>query len=314
MSNTTSNTTQQKTTSKPKATTLRVERIFAASPERLWAFWTDPKKYARWFNPSGLPLVVHEFDVRAGGRIRFDMPQPDGSPNPQEGVFHEVTPPARLVSGSPDKSFLMTVQFVPMGKDQTRLIVDVAGVPPEYHAMATTGWNQGFDHLERELGVAPAVARHAGAPAKNGPFTLERTLPAPPQKVWEMWTQEANVKKWWEGGPFKVKRANFDVRVGGAFDIEASDGAQSIHNHGTYRTVQPYTKLAWTWHFDIFLAPGERPYDVAISLELHPVDGGKRTRMVFTEGPLATAEHTQGSKEGVEANFVRLEKVLRSGA
>lgn len=27
------------------------------------------------------------------------------------------------------------------------MIVEVTGVPPEYHAMATVGWNAGFDKL-----------------------------------------------------------------------------------------------------------------------------------------------------------------------
>jgi len=296
-------------TTKTAPPTLTVDRIFAASPERLWSFWTDPRKYATWFNPSGLPLAIHAFDVRPGGRIAFDMPQPDGNRNPQEGVFHKVDPPKELVSGSPDKSFLIQVQFVPMGKDQTRVLVHVTGVPPEWHAMATTGWNQGFDHLERELGVARSVPKPSGP---NVGFTLERTLPAPPQKVWEMWTKDANVKLWWEGGPFRVVKARFDVRVGGTFDIEASDGSQSIHNHGTYREVAPYTRLAWTWHFDIFLAPGEKAYDVPIGIDFQPVDGGRRTRMTFRQGPLATAEHTSGSREGVEANLERLAKVLQA--
>jgi len=295
-----------KQTAKPaQPPPLRLERIFNATPEKLWSFWTDPKKYAKWFNPAPLDLVIHEFDVREGGRIRFDMPQPDGNKNPQEGVFHRLDPYNEIVSGSPDKSFLVTVQFVPMGQGTTRMVVTVTGVPQEYHAMATTGWNQGFDKLERALGGGPAVPKARGP---NVGFTLERTLKATPQKVWEMWTVESNVKKWWEGGPFKVVRARFDVRAGGTFDIEASDGSQTIHNHGTYREVKPYTRLAWTWHFDIFLAPGEKPYDVPISIDFVPVAGG--TRMTFKEGPLATAEHTEGSREGVLANFDRLEKVL----
>src|SRR5437867_6192776 len=74
------------------AKALTIERVFDASPETLWAHWTDPKKYAKWFNPAPLDLVIHEFDVRVGGRVRFDMPQPDGNKNPQEGVFHVLHP------------------------------------------------------------------------------------------------------------------------------------------------------------------------------------------------------------------------------
>jgi uncharacterized protein YndB with AHSA1/START domain len=73
--------------------TLRVERVFDCTIDEMWAAWTDPKVYAKWLNPAPtMDLVIHEFDVRPGGRIRFDMPQPDGDPNPQEGVFHSLTP------------------------------------------------------------------------------------------------------------------------------------------------------------------------------------------------------------------------------
>jgi len=129
--------------------TLKIERVFNASPEKLWQYWTDPKKYAKWLNPApGLDLVIHEFDVRPGGRVRFDMPQPNGDKNPQEGVFHTLKPYSELVSGAPDKSFLIKVTFEPVGK-KTRMVVSVTGIPPEYFDGATQGWSAGFDKLER---------------------------------------------------------------------------------------------------------------------------------------------------------------------
>lgn len=127
--------------------TLHIERTFDASPIELWNAWTDPAQYAKWFNPAaGIDLVMHEFDVRPGGKIRFDMPQPDGNKHPQEGVFHSLRPHTEIVSGSADKSFLLTTMFVPEGK-RTRIIIDVIGVPPEYHAVAMVGWNAGLDKL-----------------------------------------------------------------------------------------------------------------------------------------------------------------------
>jgi uncharacterized protein YndB with AHSA1/START domain len=135
-----------------KTAPLRLERTFDASPTDLWAAWTDPKQYAQWFNPApGIDLVIHEFEVRPGGKIRFDMPQPDGNKNPQEGIFHSLSPYTQIVSGSPDKSFLLTTSFVPVSSTRTRLVVEIVGVPPEYHAMATQGWGQGFDKLEKLL-------------------------------------------------------------------------------------------------------------------------------------------------------------------
>lgn len=126
--------------------TLRLERTLDASPEEVWDAWTDPAQYAKWLNPAPFDLVIHEFDVRPGGRIRFDMPQPDGNPHPQSGVFHVVEPYRRLVSGEPDKSFLVTVLLEPVGP-RTRMQVIVNGIPPDWHSPATQGWGMGFDKL-----------------------------------------------------------------------------------------------------------------------------------------------------------------------
>lgn len=126
---------------------LRLERVFDATPEQMWAAWTDPAQYAKWLNPApGLDLVIHEWDLREGGRMRFDMPQPDGNLNPQEGVFHVLRPCTKLVSGNEDKSFLLEADFIPEGA-RTRLVVHITGVPPDWHAAATLGWGACFDKL-----------------------------------------------------------------------------------------------------------------------------------------------------------------------
>src|SRR5207302_1754154 len=106
---------------------------------KLWSYWTDPAKYAKWLNPAPLDLVIHEFDVRVGGKVRFDMPQPDGNKNPQEGVFHVLKPYTEIVSGNPDKSFLIKVNFTPV--DPTML--------PKFFWPVGEGK---VDHLEFKVG------------------------------------------------------------------------------------------------------------------------------------------------------------------
>ncbi|MFW9928923.1 MAG: SRPBCC domain-containing protein [Candidatus Thorarchaeota archaeon] len=138
--------------SKDKKIFLR--HTFNATPEELWDAWTDPNQFSKWFNPApGYDLIVHEYDVREGGRIKFDMPQPNGDSNPQEGVFHVIKPYSEIVSGSPDKSFLIRITFEKTG-NKTKMSVEVTGVPPEYHAGAIQGWNAGFNKLEKFLTIS----------------------------------------------------------------------------------------------------------------------------------------------------------------
>ena len=128
---------------------LRLERIFTATPERLWEYWTDPKKYARWLSPQKADLVIHEWDLRVGGRVKFDMPLDNGQVNHEEGVFFVLDEPKRLVSGSADKSFLVDVTFTAVDAKRTRMVVVVDGLPAEYHGMATEGWGVGLEKLRK---------------------------------------------------------------------------------------------------------------------------------------------------------------------
>lgn len=137
-------------------------------------------------------------------------------------------------------------------------------------------------------------------------FTIERAFKAAPEKVWAMWTTPEGIAKWWVVSArdmgFAMKVRHMDVRPGGTFAFEMVGNGHELVNGGTYRVVRPHTELAWTWHFDIFLAPGEKPYDVPISVTLaRTATGG--TRMTFTQGPLATPAHTDGSRKGVEQNL-----------
>ena len=99
---------------------LVLRHVFDATPEELWNTWTDPNQFRKWFNPApGMDLIIHEYDVRVGGRVKFDMPQPNGDVNPQEGVFHVLIPYSEIVTGSPDKTFLIRVTFEKKGKKNT---------------------------------------------------------------------------------------------------------------------------------------------------------------------------------------------------
>ena len=46
---------------------LTIERVFKATPEKLWRYWTDPELYARWFNPAPrVDLGVRKTAARPG--------------------------------------------------------------------------------------------------------------------------------------------------------------------------------------------------------------------------------------------------------
>lgn len=127
--------------------TLRIERTFEASPEAIWAAWTDPKQYAKWFNPfPGQDAEILEWDARPGGKVKFNMVAPDGTKYPNEGKFISLDKPRELVTGEED-GMRVRVTIHPEGA-RTRVVMEQTGLPMAVPLdQARAGWGAIFDKL-----------------------------------------------------------------------------------------------------------------------------------------------------------------------
>jgi len=85
------------TVTTPTDREIRIERVFEAPRERVFAVYTDPKLIPEWWGPRGTTAVVDAMDVRTGGRWRFVMRNSDGSESAFRGAYREVTVPERIV-------------------------------------------------------------------------------------------------------------------------------------------------------------------------------------------------------------------------
>lgn len=78
-------------------------------------------------------------------------------------------------------------------------------------------------------------------------ITVEATVNAPAEKVWEFWTKPEHITQWNSASPdWHTPRSENDVRVGGKFSarMEAKDG--SFDFGGVYDEVVPNQRLAYT--------------------------------------------------------------------
>jgi uncharacterized protein YndB with AHSA1/START domain len=50
-----------------------IERRYEAAIEDVWELWTTKEGIESWWGPGGFSAKVHELDLRAGGRMRYDM-------------------------------------------------------------------------------------------------------------------------------------------------------------------------------------------------------------------------------------------------
>ena len=100
--------------------TLVVQKTIAATPEWLFAAWTEPEALRQWWGPDGVTCIDPQVDLRVGGRYRIGNRFPDGSVLWIVGEFESVEPPHRLVftwrlEGSSESAERVTVRFEERG-------------------------------------------------------------------------------------------------------------------------------------------------------------------------------------------------------
>jgi uncharacterized protein YndB with AHSA1/START domain len=78
---------------------LRLERVFAVAPEKVWRAWTDAEALRAWFGQSEAPDWAAELDVRVGGGYRLLLRHPRDFYYRVSGVYREVVPPTFTTMG-----------------------------------------------------------------------------------------------------------------------------------------------------------------------------------------------------------------------
>jgi uncharacterized protein YndB with AHSA1/START domain len=78
-------------------TTFRASREIPASPDQVFAAFSDPQRLARWWGPAGFTNTFHVCEFESGGRWSFVMHGPNGQDYKNESVFAEIEPQRKVV-------------------------------------------------------------------------------------------------------------------------------------------------------------------------------------------------------------------------
>lgn len=130
--------------------------------------------------------------------------------------------------------------------------------------------------------------------ATENSVVVERTLDAPPDLIWRMWTDPTHFAAWYGPTGATIPHATMDVRVGGTrlvcMEIPTPDGAKQMWFTGEYREVVVNQRLVYTESMsdqDGHVLPSAQrglpeghPTTTEVRVELD--DLGGRTRMVMT--------------------------------
>ena len=139
--------------------TLEMRKTINATPERLFAAWTDPKQLIAWWGPVGVTCIGPEVDLRVGGRYRIGNRLPDGKELWIVGTFEAIDRPrlltySWLIEGAPGDAERVTVRFEARGK-ATEVVVTHEKIPnPALRDQHAYGWTGCLDGLAEYVAAA----------------------------------------------------------------------------------------------------------------------------------------------------------------
>jgi uncharacterized protein YndB with AHSA1/START domain len=120
-------------------------------------------------------------------------------------------------------------------------------------------------------------------------FTLQRSFPASPERVFSAFSDPAKKIRWFADGPIrKAVKFDIDFRVGGHDSIRYRTSPDSplkgaiLSNEAHYLEIQPHRRIVMAYTMGIETAGENRPFSASLAtFELLP--NGTGTDILFTE-------------------------------
>jgi uncharacterized protein YndB with AHSA1/START domain len=141
----------------------------------------------------------------------------------------------------------------------------------------------------------------------NKTLRIERTFRAPVEAVFDAWTSEEVIRRWWhtELG-WETAEAEVDPHVGGVVRVVMRDPSKDVEygGGGNYTEIERPTRLAFTWIWD------DDTRRTLIELDFEETDGVTTVR--FTHSGLWDEEAVRSHEDGWGKLFDNLGRTLEA--
>jgi uncharacterized protein YndB with AHSA1/START domain len=147
--------------------TFVIERIYPATPERVYGAFADPARKRRWFaeEDDGLEVEEFEIDFRVGGKDHIRWRFKDGTPFKGTALtnntwYQDIVPNHRIVitytmtlGDKRISASLATFEFLPADKGANLIFTDQGAYfeGADGPQIREVGWRKLLDNLAEEL-------------------------------------------------------------------------------------------------------------------------------------------------------------------
>ncbi|MGE0063512.1 MAG: SRPBCC family protein [Xanthobacteraceae bacterium] len=136
--------------------TVRLHRVLATKPEKVYRAFTEADALAKWLPPNGFTCTVHSFDAKVGGSFKMSFRNfTTGGSHSFGGKYLELTPNERLrytdTFDDPnlpgEMTVTVTLKTVSVGADVS---IVQEGIPDAIPVEACyLGWQESLRNLAR---------------------------------------------------------------------------------------------------------------------------------------------------------------------
>ena len=148
-----------------------------------------------------------------------------------------------------------------------------------------------------------------GKATEKTSLEITRFINPSPSRVYQAWTDPAELQRWFGPEDVRTIRINADVRVGGKYrwDLITADG-EEMSCLGEYRELVPERKVVFTWKWDD--DDDWKGFDSIVTIDLADYNGGTQLTLRHERLPSEASRDRHG--EGWGKVIDRLEKFLQT--
>ncbi|GIG55032.1 SRPBCC family protein [Demequina activiva] len=312
------------------ALTMTVIADFAASRQRLWEAYTDPRQIEKFWGPVEWPATFTRHDVYPGGRSHYVMTGPDGETSAGYWEFLAVDPghSFEVRDGFADSdgtentdmpSMRMTFQFEETEGGSRLVTTTHFGSLDQLEQLIGMGMEEGMtsamSQIDQVLADLESFAAGKGvdlAILSDTKIRVSRVIRGTVEQVWRAHHEPELMKKWLLGPDgWSMPVAEPATEVGQTFrqewaPNEGVEGEPFGFTGELLETDPPHREVTTEMMIGM---EGEPAIN---ELTLTPVEGGTLLTLVITYPSSEVRDIVLGTgmTDGMEASYARLEEVL----
>jgi uncharacterized protein YndB with AHSA1/START domain len=140
---------------------------------------------------------------------------------------------------------------------------------------------------------------------------ITRVIDAPQAEVFRAWTDPEQLRRWWGPGEFTCPEADVDLRPGGSYRLVMQPTAgDPFVLGGTYREIEPPTRLVYTWRWET--GPAADGSESLVCVEFNA--RGDQTELVLTHSEFPASHGPAPYEMGWQGGLDKFQALLEGSS